>query len=323
MKMLSVSHKPTETIQFFQLWPLTPSVMIRVQQTIEGHEEVTWGQMSSNGVLIRFSPISGDRMEIETCIWCQTTWLVKPLRKMGILTYLGHGLALSWPDLRSNFETDLSRSKVYVSNWLDETNATVSYYFRVSLIKKVLNEKPSPWKRKFFIWWPLEPNLLTLGSVWSKNAIGAWRELLNANFEFFLAIILLEIIALVLEKSIFSQNLTFADSGDLIVGLIWKWPFKSLRYRRGLSYDVYHLSLSNLVFRSEGVLKPRHKLKHLAPANNRVNPRPLGYLAKRARRAGEQIPPLPNSRTGGRSEAGEAAIESPWCAPFEQCLKIS
>ena len=141
MKMLSVSHKPTETIQFFQLWPLTPSVMIRVQQTIEGHEEVTWGQMSSNGVLIRFSPISGDRMEIETCIWCQTTWLVKPLRKMGILTYLGHGLALSWPDLRSNFETDLSRSKVYVSNWLDETNATVSYYFLY-----LYNQKSSEWK---------------------------------------------------------------------------------------------------------------------------------------------------------------------------------
>ena len=40
---------------------------------------------------------------------------------------------------------------------------------------------------------------------------------------------------------------------------------------------------------------------------------PLGYSAERAPAGGGQIllPPLPNSRTNRRSEAGEAAIESP------------
>ena len=39
MKMLPVSHKPTETTQFFQ--DLIPFVIIRVQLTIRSHGEVT------------------------------------------------------------------------------------------------------------------------------------------------------------------------------------------------------------------------------------------------------------------------------------------
>ena len=40
---------------------------------------------------------------------------------------------------------------------------------------------------------------------------------------------------------------------------------------------------------------------------------PLGYSAERPRwgGGGQILPPLPNSRTNRRSEAGEAAIESP------------
>ena len=41
---------------------------------------------------------------------------------------------------------------------------------------------------------------------------------------------------------------------------------------------------------------------------------PLGYSAERAPLGGGQIlppPPLPNSRTNRRGEAGEAAIENP------------
>ena len=51
-----------------------------------GHGEVTWGQMRSQSVL---PPITGDRMEIETRKWCQTTWLGKTFWKKCILTYLG------------------------------------------------------------------------------------------------------------------------------------------------------------------------------------------------------------------------------------------
>ena len=40
---------------------------------------------------------------------------------------------------------------------------------------------------------------------------------------------------------------------------------------------------------------------------------PLGYSAERTplRGGGQILPPLPNSRTNRRSEAGEAVIESP------------
>ena len=53
------------------------------------------GYLRLNRVLIRFSPISRDRMEMETRKWCQTTWLVKLLRKMCVLTYLDHELTLT------------------------------------------------------------------------------------------------------------------------------------------------------------------------------------------------------------------------------------
>ena len=48
---------------------------------------------------------------MKTRKWCQTTWLAKMFRKICILTYLGHDLTLTWPDLRSVFEIDLPRSK--------------------------------------------------------------------------------------------------------------------------------------------------------------------------------------------------------------------
>ena len=51
----------------------------------------------------------------------------------------------------------------------------------------------------------------------------------------------------------------------------------------------------------------------MAPPTGRGLTRaPLGYSAERTPLGGGQIlPPLPNSRTNRRSEAGEAAIESP------------
>ena len=43
-----------------------------------------------------------------------------------------------------------------------------------------------------------------------------------------------------------------------------------------------------------------------------LNPRPAGVFSRTRPAGGGQIlPPLPNSRTNRRSEAGEAAIESP------------
>ena len=48
------------------------------------------------------------------------------------------------------------------------------------------------------------------------------------------------------------------------------------------------------------------------PTRAKVNPRPAGVFSRTRPAGGGQIlPPLPNSRTNRRSEAGEAAIESP------------
>ena len=41
-----------------------------------------------------------------------------------------------------------------------------------------------------------------------------------------------------------------------------------------------------------------------------VNPRPAGVFGRTRPAGGQILLPLPNSRTGGRSEMGEAAIES-------------
>ena len=54
-------------------------------------------------------------------------------------------------------------------------------------------------------------------------------------------------------------------------------------------------------------------LSSISPLSS-INPRPAGVFS-RTRPAGggggQILPPLPNSRTNRRSEAGEAAIESP------------
>ena len=103
--------------------------MIRVQPIIGGHGKVIWDRTRSQSVF--FLPITRDRMKMETRRWCQTTWLVKPFRKIGMLTYLSHDLTLEWSDLRPDFEIDLSRSKstVHAPNRLDEANTIVSFSF--------------------------------------------------------------------------------------------------------------------------------------------------------------------------------------------------
>ena len=49
------------------------------------------------------------------------------------------------------------------------------------------------------------------------------------------------------------------------------------------------------------------------PGGGGLTRAPLGYIQPNAPRwgGGQILPPLPNSRTNRRSEAGEAAIESP------------
>ena len=117
---LPVSRKLTETTHFFRIMDTHPICDDRGSR--EGH-------LRSHKVTIRFSPITRDIMEIETRKWCETTCLVKTLRKICISTYFGHNLSwpdMIWSDLWSNFEIDLSRWKI---TFFEPTNTMVSLSF--------------------------------------------------------------------------------------------------------------------------------------------------------------------------------------------------
>ena len=110
MKMLTVSHKPTEAVQFFQDHGHSPQLWWSGCSWRSGamgrSPEVKWGHNTF------FSRISGDRMEIEMRKWCQTTWLVEPLRSMCNVhielrgSWFDLDLTLTCPEI--NFEIDLS-----------------------------------------------------------------------------------------------------------------------------------------------------------------------------------------------------------------------
>ena len=125
-----VSHKPTETTQFFQDHGHSPHLWwsgCSWWSGVSGRSpEVKWGHMKSQYVC--FSPISRDRMEIQTRKWFQTTWLVKPLRKMQI-DVLGSGpdLTLTWPEVKFwNWHFNVKTFR-YMSSWFDEANTMVSF----------------------------------------------------------------------------------------------------------------------------------------------------------------------------------------------------
>ena len=100
----------------------------------------------------------------------------------------------------------------------------------------------------FFIWWHLEQKLLTLGQIWLENVTGAWRELSNVFFLILSSYHILELIAIVCEKSLFSQNFTI---GDLWWPQYWpdlKMIFEKVWKVRDLSNAVCRLSQSRVVF---------------------------------------------------------------------------
>ena len=124
MKMFAVSHKSTKTTQFFQDHSRSPHLWCSGCSWWSGvtgrSSEVTWRHS-------RFSPVTRDRMKIETHKWCQTMWLVNPVWKICILTYLGHDLTLNWPDLTSGqvLKLTFQGQEIHFSNRLDKLNTMV------------------------------------------------------------------------------------------------------------------------------------------------------------------------------------------------------
>ena len=80
---------------------------------LKGHLRSHYDVIGSSYV---FFAITFDRNQLETWGWCHSVRLVKSHRLTCNMTYLGHPMTLTWRDLRSNFEIDLSRIK---SIWID------------------------------------------------------------------------------------------------------------------------------------------------------------------------------------------------------------
>ena len=141
-KMLPVSHKLTQTTQFFQDHDHSPHLWWSGCNWWLGltgrSSEVTWGHNP-------FPPIIRDKMKIATRECCRKNWLVEFLRKIYILTYLGRDL--TWPDLRSYFEIDVSRSKSMCQTVSIKRAQWCHFYVHISHIQQVINEKLPPWKR--------------------------------------------------------------------------------------------------------------------------------------------------------------------------------
>ena len=113
----------------------------------------SWGgHLRSNEVKIRFSPVTPDRMKIETRKWCQTTWFVKPLRKICILTYFVHDLTLTWPWSKLTWGQILKLT-FQCKKWMvriDSTNQTIRChsYFCVCHVSNNLSMKNHPVKKR-------------------------------------------------------------------------------------------------------------------------------------------------------------------------------
>ena len=82
------------------------------------------------------------------------------------LTYLGHQVTLSWLDLRSNFDLDLSRSNYtwFDAPWRDKLDGIKIVALPLQL--KILSSENRFWKILEF--WPLVTSILTWGQKWPK-----------------------------------------------------------------------------------------------------------------------------------------------------------
>ena len=221
--MLPVSHKPFETNQFFQVIAMPTHSICDDTGAADD-----WGSrgrhLRSNEVKIRFSPIICDRMEVETRKWCQTTLLVKPLRKMCILIFLGLDLTLTWPDM-SNFEINLLRSKSTCVEPARRAKHDGIIFIFVSLNpKKLANEKPSPWNTIIFHLMTSGAKTVDLRSNLFEKCSWGMEIAIQCFFYILPSYNTLGVYSHCLRKSYFHEIWPLATSGGLNIGLTLKWP---------------------------------------------------------------------------------------------------
>ena len=119
-------------------------------------------------VTVRFLSIAFDINELQTWGWCHSVRLVKAHHRQLICnkTYLGHTVTLTWRDLRSNFEIDLSRKNIWIDpTWRVEHDG-VKIVPLALVVKKLFMKK-----RTFFLWWPLILTVLGWPPIWGHRSI--------------------------------------------------------------------------------------------------------------------------------------------------------
>ena len=111
---------------------------------------------------------------------------------------LGHDLTLTWPEVKLTFNI----KKYMFRIGLTRRTRWCHFYFRISHIKKVINEKPYL-SMKIIIFHLMTSGAKTidLGQIWSKIVTGTEESSPMFFFEFFQAIIVLEITAIVCKKN--------------------------------------------------------------------------------------------------------------------------
>ena len=215
VKILPTSYKMTQTTQFFQDHGYPPPIYDDLGAIDD--------RGSQGGHL---TPIGHNRMEIGAN---GAKRLGSSSCLAGCAYWPSWAMIWPWPGLRSNFEIDLWMSKgvcFKLVQWGEHDG--VIFIFVSLMSKKVINEKPFPWKTIIFHLMTSETQLLTLGQIWLKKVAKAWRELPNALFKFFLATYhtwgdnsdWLE------KNCYFLKIWHLVTPGDLIIDPTWKWHVK-------------------------------------------------------------------------------------------------
>ena len=124
-------------------------------------KQLWWRQMTFRGGTLRrifaFLSITFDWIETQTWELHQNVCLAKAHRLICNMTHLNHHVTLTWDDLRSNFEIDLSRSSsICFEPARRENHIDVKLIIALSLLLQNLFTKNYFHINRYFdFWWPL------------------------------------------------------------------------------------------------------------------------------------------------------------------------
>ena len=154
--------------------------------------KVIRGHLSSPTVFLQ---ITFDSEEIETCERSHCVSLIKTLRFICNMTYLGHHVTLTWGQILT---LTFQGHTIHLSMRRDEANTMVSksllYHFKHgSYHRGTVSLKNAV----FDLSWPLTPKPLILGEIWRLPGERAFQELSIAFLNFDIALTGTEIMRII------------------------------------------------------------------------------------------------------------------------------